>query len=128
MTALFRAGSPVHGLWDWGGDMSYRRINVLAAVMLVFLAAFYSQAIPVGDQAKCSISPQVPCGPDDNHQSMVAILDANDALDEIVLLHCTMNRLFSGVSITRPHRGETIVCPFYSSSAILESQHPLLRL
>jgi hypothetical protein len=109
--------------------MSNRRINVLASVMVVFLGAFYSQAIPVGEQAKCSISPQVPCGPDDNNQSTAAILDANDAADEIVLQHCPMNRLLSGASIARPRRGKTIVCPFYSSTgAILESQHPLLRL
>jgi hypothetical protein len=129
MMALFRAGSPVQGLWDWGGDMSYRRISVLASVIVVFLTAFYSQAIPVGGQAKCSISPQVPCGPDDNNRFTAAILDANDASDEIVLRHCTLNRLLSGASIAPPRRDETIVCTFHlSTSATLESQHTLLRL
>jgi len=109
--------------------MSNRRITVLASVIVVVLAGFYSHAIPVGDQAKRSISSQVPCGPGDNNQSTAAILDANDASDEIVHLHCTLNRLLSSVSIARPRKDETIGPTLhFSTSATLESQHTMLRL
>src|SRR6476646_2058650 len=102
--------------------MSNRRITVLALVMVIFLARFYSQAIPVGDQAMRSISSQVPCGPDDNNQSTAAILNANDASDEIVLLRCTLNQSLSGAYIARPRRDETIVSSLHlSTSATLES-------
>ena len=129
MRALFRTGSPVQGLRSWDGGMSNQRITVLASLMVVFLAGFYSQAIPVDDQAKRSISPQVPSGSDDNNQSTAAILDANDASDEIVLLHCTLDRLLSGASFASPRGDETIVCTFHlSMSTPLESRRTLLRL
>src|SRR6478672_9835118 len=104
-----------------GGDMSNRRINVLASGMVVFLAGFYSQAIPVDDQLRRSISSHVPCGPDDNDPSTAAIVDANDSSDEILPLQCTLNWLLSSAPIARPRRGETTVCTFpLSTSATLE--------
>ena len=109
--------------------MSNRRINVLASVMVVFLAGFYSLAIPVDDQAIRSISSQVPCDPDDNNQSTAAIDDANDASDEILLLHGTLNWPSSGVPRPRwQWNSRCILALDLPTSATLESQHVLLRL
>jgi hypothetical protein len=109
--------------------MSNRRINVLASVMVAFLAGFFSPAIPVNDQAIRSIASQVPCDPDDNNQSTAAIDDANDASDEILLLHGTLKWSFPIASVARSCRYESSHCTSRSStSTTLEPQHTLLKL
>src|SRR5262245_61395136 len=109
--------------------MSNRSINVLASMMVVFLAWFYSQAFPVNDQFQCSISSPEPSGLD--NENLVAVADDDseeNASDDLALLHWTSTSS-SDAAFLFPLGGETTTGSSYlRASATLASQHTLLRL
>jgi len=108
--------------------MSNRRIKVLASVMVVFLAGFYSQAIPVNDHAERSISSPQPSDSDQDDQRM-APDDDSDSSDDLQMLDCTIVSFSSHVAFLVSLSDEKIPSPWNpSTTATLESQHILLRL
>jgi hypothetical protein len=109
--------------------MSNRSINVLASMMVVFLAGFCSQAFPVNDHVQSSIASREPSGPGDEDQVAVADGDSDDASDDLALLHCTSNWSPLGATFPIYLGRETITGSSYlRAGATLESQHILLRL
>jgi hypothetical protein len=109
--------------------MSSQRFKVLASVFVVLWTGFYSQAILVHDEVKLSIASRESSAPDDENQSAVANDDFDDASDDFVPLHGTVNWSSPLVSMARSLGDDTIICaPRLSSCATLKSRHILLRL
>ena len=108
--------------------MINRKTKLLATVIVVLLAGFYSQAIRVDDQSSLSISSN-PCSQNDQDQSVAADDDSDDGFDDFVMLDCTLDWLPSDTATLHSLGGEPIICSSYlSTSATLESQHTLLKL
>jgi hypothetical protein len=108
--------------------MSNRRTHLLASIVVVCMAGFYSQVIAVSSQAVRSISSRVPSDPDAEEQT-AAVDDADDEADDSVSLHCTLSLWPSGAAVAPSHREETINCLLnHLAGATLVSQHTLLRL
>jgi hypothetical protein len=109
--------------------MPKRRNKFLVAVMVVFLAGFSCQVIPVDHQASCSVSSRAASGPNDENQSAEADDDFKDASDGFELLHGIVNTQPSVSLVASSPGHQTAICRSYSSvTATLEAQHILLRL
>src|SRR5262245_35583326 len=109
--------------------MSNRRTLVLASIVVLLMAGFYSQAIAVNEQACCTISSRVPSNPHYDYQSAVADNDSEDSSDDLVALQGTLNLLPSATTVGLSQGHSTIIGPpRRSTGATLASQHILLRL
>jgi hypothetical protein len=109
--------------------MSNGRTHVLASILVAFWPGLYSQALPVNDQASCTIACRVLSSPDYEYQSAVADEDSDDPPDDLLLLRGTLNLLPSAAAAgSRQGHAAAIGPPQHSTSATLASQHILLRL
>jgi hypothetical protein len=108
--------------------MPNRRIIFVASVMILCLAACYSQAIGVNDHVARSISSRQPTSPNQDDQQVVAD-DDSDSLDDFRLFHGNINRSLARVTVLNYVGDRTIFFPScLSTSTTLEEQHILLRL
>jgi len=104
--------------------MSNRRITIVAAV-IVYVAAFYSQAIPANGDGVRSILSRQSNSPNQDDLHMLA----DDDSDSSELLCCNINGSFSHATILSCVGRETIILPSnHSTGTTLASQHILLRL
>jgi hypothetical protein len=107
--------------------MLIRRIKVLTSVMVVFLAGFYSQAIPVNDHSERSISSPQSSDSDQDDQS--AATDDSDSSDDFQSLHCPIIGFPTCFALLVSLSDETILRPWNPfTTAMLESDHLHLRL
>src|SRR4051812_9896308 len=107
--------------------MSNRRIRAMASILVV-LAGFYSQPLPVNDQSNLSVASREPVGNDDENQS-VAADDADDVADDFVLLHRPLGCSPLSITSVPAFTIETQSAQHTQSvQPTLESQHSLLRL
>ena len=108
--------------------MSTQRITFVVSMMILCLAACYSQAIPVNDHTARSISSRQSTSPNEDDQQVLAD-DDSDSTDDVQLLHRNINGSLAHVTILTCVGDETIILPSrISTSTTLESQHILLRL
>src|SRR5262245_27018870 len=96
--------------------MSTQRITFVVSMLILCLAACYSQAIPVNDHTALSISSRLSTSPGEDDQQALAD-DDSDFTDDIQLLHANINRSLAQVTILPCVGDETIVMPSRRSTS-----------
>jgi hypothetical protein len=96
--------------------------------MILCLAACYSQAIPVNDNAARSILSRQSTSPNQDDQRVVAD-DDSDSFDDFRLFRCNIKPSLARVTVLTCVGDKPIIFPScLSTSTTLEEQHILLRL
>ena len=109
--------------------MSNHSTNVLASIFVFLLAGFYSQPLPVSNQANYSVTSRGPSARDDENLSATCDDNADDSSDDFVLTSRPVNRLTFAALVASTGGNENSFHAAHSSRcATLESQHILLRL
>jgi hypothetical protein len=109
--------------------MVTRSLTIVASLTLVCMGGFYSQAIPVSDDAQRSIASRQPHVPDEDNRSAAISDAADDASEDHQLTDDTLN--WPSSSVPRPRsqwNAQCILASDLRTNATLESQHVLLRL
>src|SRR5262245_16028317 len=95
MLALLRHSSPRgrHNQSNRRGDMSNRSTHVLPSIFVLLLAGFYSQPLPIADQAKHSVTSRGPSSSDDENPSATSDDNSDDSSDDFVPTNGVVNWL-----------------------------------